>query len=95
MKVDKILISVDDTEVLIASYADNTSQGKNQIFDSGSTAHVCSQKELFKFLLAKEEGIVKMMDGSTCEVISTKTVKVTERDKTVRVLEAVRYVPEA
>ena len=30
-----------------------------------------------------------------CEVIGTGTVKVTERDRTVRALEAVRYVSEA
>ena len=36
-----------------------------------------------------------MVDGSACEVIGTGTVKVTGRDKTVRALEAVRYVPEA
>ena len=36
-----------------------------------------------------------MVDGSACEVISTRTVKVTERDGMVRALEAVRYVPEA
>ena len=48
--------------------------------------------ELFNSLVAKEEGIVKMVDGSTCEVIGTGTVKVTERDRMVRTLEAVRYV---
>ena len=36
-----------------------------------------------------------MVDGSACEVIGTGTVKVTERDGTMRALEAVRYVPEA
>ena len=60
------------------SYEDNTSQDKGWIFDSGSTVHVCFQKYLFNnFLVAKEEGIVKMVDGSTCEVIDTGTVKVT------------------
>ena len=34
-------------------------------------------------------------DGSACEVNDTGTVKVTGRDRTVHVLEAVRYVPEA
>ena len=34
-------------EVLMAFNEDNTSQGKGLIFDSGSTVHVCSQKELF------------------------------------------------
>ena len=64
--------------------------------DSGSTVHVCFQKELFNnSLVTKEEGIVKMVDGSTCEVIGTGTVKVTERDRRVRALEAVRYVPDA
>ena len=58
--------------------------------------HVCSQKELFNnSLVAKEEGIVKMVDGSACEVIETGIVKVIGRDGTVRALEAVRYVLEA
>jgi len=53
------LSSLEDTEVLIASYEDNTSQSKSWIFDSGSTVHVCSQKELFNSLVAKEEGTVQ------------------------------------
>ena len=36
-----------------------------------------------------------MVDDSACEVIDTGTVKVTEKDGTVRALEAVRYVTEA
>ena len=36
-----------------------------------------------------------MVDGSACEVIGTRTIKITERDRTVRALEAVWYVPEA
>jgi len=36
-----------------------------------------------------------MVDGSVCKVIGTETVKVTERDGTMRALEAVRYVLEA
>ena len=73
-----------DTEILMASYVeDNTSQGKDWIFDSSSTVHACSQKELFNdSLVAKEEEIVKMVDGSACEVIGTGTVKVTKRDET-------------
>jgi len=35
------------------------------------------------------------VDGSACEVIATGTIKITEREGTVRALEAVRYVPEA
>ena len=58
--------------------------------------HVYSQKELFNnSLVIKEEGIVKMVDGSACEVIGSGTVKVTERDGTVCALEAVRYIPKA
>ena len=34
-------------------------------------------------------------DGLACKVISTGTIKITERDGTVRALEAVRYVSEA
>ena len=92
-KADIVFSSVKDTEVLMASYEDNTSQGNRWIFDSGSTVHVCSQKKLFNSLATKEEEIVKMVDGSACKVIGTGTVKVTERDETVRALEAVRYVP--
>ena len=56
----------------------------------GSTVHICSQKELFNnFLAAKEEGIIKMADGSTYEVIDTEIVKVTKRDETVYSLDAV------
>ena len=48
---------------------------KARYFDSGSTVHVCFQKELFNnSLVAKEEGIVKMVDGLSCKVISTGTV---------------------
>ena len=75
---------------------DNASQGKGWIFDSNSTVHVYSQKELFKNILAtKEKGIVKMVDGSAYKVISTGIVKVTERDEMVCVLKTVRYVSKA
>ena len=84
------LSGLEEIEVLMAFNEDNTSEGKSWIFDSGSTVHVCSQKELFNSLVAKEEGIVKMVDESACEVIGTGTVKFTERDGTVRALEAVR-----
>jgi len=85
-----------ETEVLMASYVeDNTSQGKGCIFDSGSTVHACFQKKLFKLLIAKEEGTIKMVDCSACKVIGTGTVKFIERDGTMRALEAIRYVPEA
>ena len=50
---------------------------------------------MFNSLVVKEEGIVKMVDGSACEVIDIGTVKVIGRDGTVRALEAVWYVPEA
>jgi len=87
---------VEDTKILMASYEDNTSQGKGGIFDSGSTIHVCSQKEQFNnSLFVREEGIVKMVDDSACEAIDTGTVKVTVRDGTLRALKAVRYVPKA
>ena len=46
-------------------------------------------------MIVKEKGIVKMVDGSACEVIGTGTIDVTERDKTVHALEAVWYVPKA
>ena len=62
---------------------------KGWIFDSNSTVHVCSQMELFNSLVANEEGIVKMVDGSVCEVIDTGTVNVTGRDETVHALKAI------
>ena len=65
------------------------SQDKGWIFDSASTVHVCSYKDIFNSLVAKEEEIVKMVDGSACKIIDTRTIKVTERDGTVRALEAV------
>ena len=95
MKAGVALSNLEETEILMASYKDNNSQSKGRIFDSGSTVHVCFQKELFNSLVANEEGIVKMVDGSACEVIGTGTVKVTERDGTVRALETVMYVSEA
>ena len=86
---------LEETEVLMTSNEDNTSEDKGWIFDSDSMVHVYFQKELFNSLVEKEEGTIKMADGSACEVIDTGAVKVTERDKTVCALEAVRYVPEA
>ena len=44
-------------------------------------------------MVVKEEETVKMVDDLACNVIGTGTVKVTERDGTVRALEAVQYVP--
>ena len=49
---------------------------------------------MFNSLVAKEEGTVKMMDGSACEIIDTETIKIIERDGTMRALEAVWYVSE-
>ena len=46
-------------------------------------------------MVAKKGMIIKIVDGWACEVISTGTVKVTERDGAVRALEAIRYVLEA
>ena len=70
---------LEEIDVLMASYENNTSQGKGWIFDLGSTVRVCSQKEILNSLVAKEKGTVKMVDGSTCEVTGTGTVKATER----------------
>ena len=87
---------IEDTEILMASYEDNTSQGKGWIFDSGSTVHVCSQKELFNnSLVVKKKWIVKMVDGLISEVINTGKVKVTGRDEIVCALEAIGHVSEA
>jgi len=91
-----IVISGVNTEVLMTSYVeDNTSQGKDWIFDSDSIVHVYSHKEMFNSLAANEEGAVKMVEGSTCEVISTGTINVTCRDGMMRALEMIRYVLEA
>jgi len=72
----------------MASYIeDNTSQSKDWIFDSGSTVYVYSQNELFgNSLVKKEKEVVIMVDDS---IISTETVKVKEREGTVRSLETV------
>ena len=50
---------------------------------------------MFNSLVAKDKGTVKMVDDSACKVISTGTVKITERDGRVRALEAIQYVLEA
>ena len=42
---------------------------------------------MFNSLIAKVKEIVKMVDDSACEIIGIGTVKVTERDGTVRALE--------
>jgi len=56
---------VSDTNVLTTSI-DNTSTDKGWILDSDSAVHVCSQKDIFNSLVAKEEGTVKMVDDSAC-----------------------------
>ena len=90
METDVATSGVLYTEVLMDSYIEeNTSQGKSWIFDSASTVHLCSQKELFNFLVTKEEGTFKMVDDLGCEVISTGTVNATCRDETMLSLEVV------
>jgi len=81
---------VSDTKVLIVFYENNTSQSKGWIFNSDSTFHICSHKEMSNSLVAKEEEIVKMVDGSACKVI-----KITCRNGRCVLLEVVMYVPEA
>ena len=44
---------------------------------------------MFNSLVAKEEGTVKIVHNSACEVIDTGTVKITKRDGTVHALDAV------
>jgi len=51
----------------VNDFYSNTSTDKGWILDSGSVVHVCSQKEMFKLLVAKEEGTVKMVDDSACK----------------------------
>ena len=81
METDTVMSGASDAELLMTSYIeDNTSQDKDCIFDSDSTVHVCSQKELFNSLVVKEEGTVKMVNGSACEIIGIRTVKITGRD---------------
>ena len=65
-EADVELSGLEETKGLMASNEDNTFKGKGWIFDSGSIVHVCSQKEPFDSLVAKEEGIVKMVDGLAC-----------------------------
>jgi len=79
-----------DTKVLMSFYVEgNTSQGKNWIFDFGSTIHVCSQKEMFNSLVSKEEEIVKMVNHSAYKIIGTGTVKLIKRDGMMHALEVV------
>jgi len=42
--------------------------------------YLISERAVHNFLIAKEEGIVKMVDGFTNDVIDTGIVKVTERE---------------
>jgi len=79
---------VSDTYVLTI-FIDNTSTAKGWILEFGSTVHVCSQKEMFNSLVAKEEGTVKMADDSACKVIDIGTINVTCRNETMYALEAV------
>ena len=68
---------VSDTNMLTSSI-DNTSTDKDWILDFSSVVHVCSQKKMFNFLVAKEEETVKMIDGSTCKIIDILTVNIKE-----------------
>ena len=92
MEIDVAMSDV-GTKILMASYVeDNTSQGKDWIFNFYSAVHVCSPKEMFNSLIAKEEESVKMMNGSTYEVIDTGTVNFTCKDGTTHALEVVMYI---
>ena len=89
MKTD-IANGVEDTEVLMVSYVeDNTSLDKDWILNSSSAVHVCSHKDIFNSLAPKEEGIIKIADGSVCEVIGTGIVNIASRDDMVHAIEAV------
>ena len=50
---------------------------------------------MFNSLVAKEEGTVKMVDDSVCEIIGTGKVNITDIGETMHALEAVQYVQEA
>jgi len=95
VEVDVTIIDI-DTEILMASYVENnTSQGKDWISDYDSTVRVCSQKEMFNSLVVREEGIVKIVDGSAFEAISTGIVNVTCKDGPMSALQAAQYASEA
>ena len=64
------LSGLEEIELLLTYNEDKTSQDKGWIFDSSSTVHVCSQKELFNSLVAREEGIIKMVDGSAARLLT-------------------------
>jgi len=49
---------------------------------------------MFNSFVVKEEGTVKMVDGSACKVIDTGTCKVKGKDGIMHALEVVRYVSE-
>jgi len=55
---------------------------------------VHTHKDMFNSLFAKEEGTIKMVDDSACEVIGIGSINITRKDETMRALEAIRYVPE-
>jgi len=59
MEVDVAMSDV-DTKVLVSSYIeDNTSQGKDYIFNFGSTIDVCFHKEMFNSLVARRKRLLK------------------------------------
>jgi len=52
-------------------------------------------KRAIQLIGCKGGRTIKMVDGSACGVIGSRTVKIIERDETVHVLETVQYVLEA
>jgi len=78
-----------DFYMLKTSIDNNTFTDKSWILDSDSAIHVCFQKEMLSFLVAKKEVTIKIVDGLACEIIDTETVNVTGRDGPVRALEVV------
>ena len=56
-EADIALSGLEETKVLMAFNEDNTSQSKGWIFESGSTVHVCSQKELCNSLVQRRKGL--------------------------------------
>jgi hypothetical protein len=89
-----VAINFENDVLLTVVDEHNTSHGKGWVLDSGSAVHVCSHHGMFTSFVA-EEGTVRMVDGSTCRVMGTGTVKIKGKDGTVRALAKVRYVPEA
>jgi len=93
MEASVILSGLEKTEVLMASYKVNTSQGKGWIFVSGSRFVYIFKKRCSTPWLQRRKELSRWWMTQLARSLA-QTVKVTERDGTVHVLEAIQYVPE-